>query len=155
SGDPRARQYLRAAVRRTDLPDDVLTGVIRALGQDFATSQDAALLREVYPTLPSDHAHEAAINALAEIGGLDNTHWLVTLATNSNETLQTGRRALDAASRAGTPIAELVKLYDTTTDPQMKDALINVYMRSGDAAAVDKLLAIVKGEENVGVRRRT
>ena len=51
SGDPRARQFLRTAVKRTDLPDDVLTVALRALGQDYATAQDAALLREVYPTL--------------------------------------------------------------------------------------------------------
>jgi HEAT repeat protein len=36
----------------------------------------------------------------------------------------------------------------------MKESLINVYMRSGDKAAVDKLLTIVKGEENITVRRR-
>ena len=50
------------------------------------------------------------------------------------------RRALDAASRAGAPIAEMVKLYDTTTDPNMKETLIGIYIRNGERAAVDKLL---------------
>jgi HEAT repeat protein len=68
--------------------------------------------------------------------------------------MPTRRRALDAASRAGAPIAELVKLYDTTTDPDMKSTLIGLYVRSGEKAAVDKLLQIVKGEENLSVRRR-
>ena len=154
SGDPRARQYLRTAVKRNDLPDEVLTVALRALGQEYATAQDAALLREVYPTLTSDRSRESVFSALAEMGGTDNTRWLLALAQNGNEPIQTRRRAVDAASRAGAPIGDLIKLYDTTTDPNMKESLINVYMRSGDQVAVDKLLTIVKGEENISVRRR-
>jgi len=153
SGDPRARQYLRTAVKRTDLPDEVLTVALRALGQDYATAQDAALLRDVYPTLTSDRSRDAVFSALSEMGGSENTKWLLALAQNGNTPIQTRRRAVDAASRAGAPIDELVRLYDTTTDPNMKETLIGVYMRSGNKAAVDKLLTIVKGEENVTVRR--
>lgn len=154
SGDPRARAYLRTAVRRTDLPDDVLVAALRGLGQDYATAQDAALLRELYPSLKSDRAREAVFSALAEMGGAQNTKWLLDLAQNGDEPISTRRRALDAASRAGAPIAELVKLYDTTTDPEMKSTLIGLYVRSGEKTAVDKLLQIVKGEENLSVRRR-
>lgn len=154
SGDPRARQYLRTAVKRTDLPEDVLVVALRALGQDYATAQDAALLREVYPSLQSDRAREAVFSALADMGGSENTKWLLSLAQNGDTPIQTRRRAVDAASRAGAPIGDLIKLYDTTTDPGMKESLINVYMRSGDKQAVDKLVSIVKGEDNISVRRR-
>ena len=154
SGDPRARAYLRTAVRRTDLPDEVLTVALRGLGQEYATAQDAALLRELYPTLKSDRSREAVFAALADMGGAQNTTWLIDLARAGDEPMPTRRRALDAASRAGAPIAEFVKLYDTTTDPDMKATLINLYVRSGEKAAVDKLLQIVKGEENLSVRRR-
>jgi HEAT repeat protein len=153
SGDPRARQYLRAAVRRTDLPDEVLTVALRSLGQEYATAQDAALLRELYPTLKTDRSREAVFSALAEMGGSENTKWLVNLAQNGNEPIQTRRRAIDAASRAGAPITDLVKLYDTTTDPSMKETLIGLYIRNGEKPAIDKLLSIVKGEESLSVRR--
>jgi hypothetical protein len=153
SGDPRARQYLRAAVRRTDLPDDVHAVALRALGQDYATAQDAALLRELYPTLTSDRSRDAVFSALADMGGSENTKWLIGLAQNGNEPLQMRRRAVEAASRAGAPVGDLIKLYDTTTDPSMKELLIGVYIRNGEKAAVDKLLAIVRGEENLSVRR--
>lgn len=154
SGDPRARAYLRTAVRRADLSDDVLVAALRGLGQEYATAQDAALLRELYPTLKSDRAREAVFAALAEMGGAQNTKWLLDLAQNGDTPMPTRRRALDAASRAGAPITDLVKLYDTTTDPDMKSTLIGLYVRSGEKAAVDKLLQIVKGEENLSVRRR-
>jgi hypothetical protein len=153
SGDPRARAYLRTAVQRTDLPEDVLTVALRALGQDYATAQDAALLRKLYPTLRSDRSREAVFSALAEIGGTENTRWMLDMAQNGNENMSMRRRSLDAASRSGAPIAELVKLYDTTTDPTMKENLISLYIRNGEKAAVDKLLSIVKGEDNLAVRR--
>ncbi len=153
SGDPRARQYLRTAVRRTDLPDEVLTVALRALGQDYATAQDAALLRELYPTLKSDRAREAVFSALSEMGGSENTKWLVNLAQDGSVSLPLRRRAVEAASRAGASVADLVKVYDTTTDPGMKETLINLYIRNGERPAVDKLLSIVKAEENISVRR--
>jgi HEAT repeat protein len=155
SGDPRARQYLRTAVRRTDLPEDVLTVALRALGQEYATAQDAALLRELYPSLRSDRSREAVFSALAEIGGSENTKWMLTMAQNGNEMLSMRRRALDAANRAGAPIADLIKLYDTTTDPTMKETLISIYIKNSERASVDKLLAIVKSEENLALRKRT
>ncbi|MEP6495477.1 MAG: HEAT repeat domain-containing protein [bacterium] len=155
SGDPRARAYLRTAVRRSDLPDEVLTVALRSLGQEYATAQDAALLRELYPTLKSDRSREAVFSALADIGGAENTRWMINMAENGNEPLQMRRRALDAASRSGAPISDMVKLYDTTTDPSMKQTLVGLYVRNGEKAAVDKLLAIIKGEENISVRRNT
>ncbi|HVX42170.1 MAG TPA: HEAT repeat domain-containing protein, partial [Gemmatimonadaceae bacterium] len=154
SGDPRARQYLRAAARRTDLSADVRVVALRSLGQEYATAQDAALLREIYPTLESDRTREAVFSALSTMGGSENTRWLLDLAKNDDVPIATRRRALDAASRSGASIAELVKLYDTTTDPGMKDALVSLYVRSGETPAIDKLLAIIKGEENAAVRRR-
>lgn len=153
SGDPRARQYLRTAVRRTDLPDEVLTVALRALGQEYATAQDAALLREVYPSLKSDRSREAVFSALAEMGGAENTKWLVNLAQDGSVPLPLRRRAIEMASRAGASVTDLVKVYDTTTDPSMKETLISLYVRNGERPAVDKLLSIVKGEENIAVRR--
>src|SRR5206468_2675586 len=117
SGDPRARTYIRQVVKRTDLPDEVLRVALRSLGGQYATAQDAALLREVYPTLKSDASREAVFSALAEMGGSENVRWLLSLAQNGDATMSLRRRATDAASRAGAPISDLVKLYDTTTDP--------------------------------------
>jgi HEAT repeat protein len=155
SGDPRARQYLRTAVRRTDLPEDVLTVALRALGQDYATAQDASLLRELYPSLKSDRARESVFSALADIGGSANTKWMVDMAQNGNEPLSMRRRALDAANRSGASITELIKLYDTTTDPSMKETLVGIYIRNSERASVDKLLSIIKSEENISLRKRT
>ena len=155
SGDPRARDFLRSVVQRADVADEVLYTAIRGLGTEYATGRDAELLRQVYPKLTGDHSREAVLSALADVGGTENTRWLLGVARDERAPIAARRRALSYASRAGVPIAELVRLYDTTTDPQMKDALISFYAQSGDRIAVDKLLSIAKSDENPGIRRRT
>ena len=62
--------------------------------------------------------------------------------------LREWRREPRVKEPAGAPIGDLVKLYDTTTDPQMKQALIGIYVRNGERAAVDKLISILRSEEN-------
>jgi HEAT repeat protein len=155
SGDPRARDFLRSVVQRSDVPDDVMFTAIRGLGTEFATGRDADLLREIYPKLSGDRSRDAVLSVLADIGGTDNTRWILAVAKDETTPLATRRRALAYASRAGVPIADLVRLYDTTTDPQMKDALVSLYVQSGDRVAIDKLLQIAKSDENVNIRRRT
>ena len=154
SGDPRARAYLRSAVQRDDLGEDALAIAIRALGQQFSTQQDATLLRSLYPRLNSEKSRDAVLTSVAEVGGADNVKWLLDLARNDTELAARRRKALEAAARAGAPISELVRLYDSVSDQQMKDALVSIYARSGERVATDKLIAIVKTEPNVNVRRR-
>jgi HEAT repeat protein len=154
SGDPRARSYLRSAVQRDELSEEALAVAIRALGQQFSTQQDAALLRSLYPRLNSERSRDAVLASVADVGGAENVRWLLDLARNDNEVIARRRKALENASRAGAPIGELVRLYDQVSDHQLKDALISVYARSGERVAVDKLIAIAKGETNYNVRRR-
>jgi HEAT repeat protein len=154
SGDPRAREFLRAAVRREDLGDEALAIAVRALGQQYATPQDAALLRAIYPRLRSERSREAALSAVADVGGADNVRWLLDLARSETEPSAHRRRALDQAARAGASVGELVKLYDAVSDHALKSTLVAALARSGERAAMDKLIAIVTGETNVDVRRR-
>jgi HEAT repeat protein len=155
SGDPRARDFLRSVIQRGDAADDVMYTAIRGLGTEYATGRDADLLRQVYPKLTGEKSRDAVLSVAAEIGGTENTRWLLGVARDESAPIGTRRRALQYASRAGVPIADLVRLYDTTTDPQMKDALIGFYAQSGDKLAIDKLLSIAKSDENPGIRRRT
>ncbi|MDQ3697876.1 MAG: HEAT repeat domain-containing protein [Gemmatimonadota bacterium] len=155
SGDPRAREYLRTAAQRTDLPDDVLVSAIRGIGREYATAQDAEFLRGLYPRLASESGKDAILAALGEMGGTENQRWLVGVAGRAAEPMKLRRRALSSAEKAGAPIAELVSLYDAAREAEMKDALISLYARNGERVATDKLLAIAKSEEDRTIRRRT
>jgi HEAT repeat protein len=154
SGDPRARTYLRSAVQRDDLNDDMRVAAIRGIGRDYATSQDAEFLRGLYAKLPSEKTKDAVLESMGEMGGAANAKWLMTIAANDNESLRLRRRAVQLSERAGTPVGELAKLYDQVDDPQMKDAIISTLSNNGTKAATDKLLGIAKSDQNYQMRRR-
>ena len=154
SGDPRARTYLRSAVQRDDLNDDMRVAAIRGIGREYATSQDAEFLRGLYAKLPSEKTKEAVLESMGEMGGSANAKWLMTIAGNDNESLRLRRRSVQLSDRAGTPISELSKLYDQVDDTQLKDAIISTLSNNGTKAATDKLLAIAKSDQNYQMRRR-
>ncbi|MEP6690858.1 MAG: HEAT repeat domain-containing protein [Gemmatimonadaceae bacterium] len=154
SGDPRARTYLRAAAGRTDLVDEVRTAAIRGIGHDYATSDDAAFLRSLYPKLSSETSREAVIESLVQMGGAENVRWLTGVAKDESATSRDRRRALGGLVRAGASTADLVSLYDGTKDADAKGAIISALVQSGDKVAVDKLISIAKTEEDRSVRRR-
>jgi len=154
SGDPRARTYLRTAVQRDDLNDDMRVAAIRGIGHDYATSQDAEFLRGLYAKLPSEKTKEAVLSSLGEMGGTANAKWLMTVAGNNDETVRLRRRAVQLSERAGTSVADLAQLYDRADDPQMKEAIISTLSNNGTKAATDKLLAIAKSDQNYAMRRR-
>ena len=154
SGDPRARTYLRTAVQRPDLNDEMRVAAIRGIGREYATSQDAEFLRGLYAKLPSERTKEAVLESMGEMGGTANAKWLMTIAGNNDESLRLRRRAVQLSDRAGTSLADLSKLYDQTDDPQMQEAIISTLANNGTKAATDKLLAIAKADQNYQNRRR-
>lgn len=154
SGDPRARQYLREVVRGASMPDDVLASAIKAVGGEYATGEDIRMLRETYARLPGDKSREAAVSAIATFGGADNLRWLVTLASNSDQPADVRRRAVRHAYRGGAPVSELIKIYDETTDAQLKDAIMSTLVESGEKQATDKLMLIAQKDESPQRRRR-
>jgi len=154
SGDPRARTYLRTAVQRDDLNDDMRVAAIRGIGRDYATSQDAEFLRGLYAKLPSEKTKEAVLSSLGEMGGTANAKWLMAIAGNNDEVVRLRRRAVQLSERAGTTVGDLSQLYDKVDDTQMKDAIIATLSNNGTKAALDKLLVIAKNDSNYSMRRR-
>ena len=154
SGDPRARTYLRTAVQRDDLNDEMRVAAIRGIGRDYATTQDAEFLRGLYAKLPSEKTKEAVLVSLGEMGGTANAKWLMTVAGSADETVRLRRRAVQLSERAGTTIGDLAALYDRVEDPQMKDVIISTLANNGTKSAMDKLLAIAKNDQNYAMRRR-
>jgi hypothetical protein len=154
SGDPRARQFLRSTVQRTDLSDEVLAAALRGLGREYVTAQDASLLRSIYPRLTGQRSQNAVLASLSELGGSENVQWLTGIVRDEKATPEARRRALQYLSRAGATTAVLLALYDPTPDSQVREALIGIYSRISDKAATDKLVWIAKNEQNLAIKRR-
>lgn len=153
-GDPRARQHLREIVRRAELPDEVLGAAIRGLGGDFATGEDVKLLRDSYGKLTGERSREAALSAIARFGGTENVRWLLALARDADQPLSARRRAIQHAYRGGAPVTEIIKVYDETTDAQLKDAILSALVESGERSATDKLMQIARTDDSPQMRRK-
>lgn len=110
SGDPRARQFTREAIRRTDLTDELRVLAIQGLGGDYATGADYRLLRELYPSLTTDRERDALISALGNAGGRDNVTWLLSVAESQTEPVARRRRVISMLGRLDEPrIREALK----------------------------------------------
>jgi HEAT repeat protein len=155
SGDPRARDFLRTALQRTDLSDDVMAQVIQSLGREYSTAQDAALLRAAYPRVNGERSRRAIVQSVAEVGGTENVRWLMSIARSDSTNDSRRREALDAAVRAGVSSTELVALYDATSDGRLKETVVNQLIKIGDDNSIKKLIDIVKMETNYNIRRST
>jgi len=154
SGDPRARQFLRTVVQRTDLPDELLASALRGLGGSYVTGQDANLLRSIYPRLTGKNSQNAVLQSLASLGGSENVQWLMGIVRDDRQPVESRRRALQHASKAGATMATLVALYDATPDTQMRESLIALYGRESSKVGTDKLVWIARNEQNQALRRR-
>jgi hypothetical protein len=99
SGDPRARQFVRDQVKRADLDEDTKVEVIRGIGDDYSTSADIKLLRDLYTTVDSDKERDAIISTVANAGGSDNANWLLDIAKSKTEPAGRRRRAISLLSR--------------------------------------------------------
>src|SRR6185295_9122026 len=138
SGDPRARDFLRSALQRSDLSDDVMAQVIQSLGREYSTAQDAALLRAAYTRVNGERSRRAIIQSVSEVGGTENVRWLMSIARSDSSNDTRRREALDADVRAGVSSRDLVQMYDATGDQRLKETVINQLVKIGDDVAVEK-----------------
>lgn len=152
SGDPRARAHLRTAVRAGNSPDGVRVAALKGLGRSYATAQDVAILREVYPALGAQAERDAVLSAVGSAGGAANVQWLISIARQGGETSAVSR-AIRAAHQAGATSADLISLYDTLSDRSPRSTVLGLLAERGDRAAIDKLLAVAQGDTDPSLRR--
>ena len=51
-------------------------------------------------------------------------------------------------------VADLSKVYDETTDIQLKESVMNALVESGEKSATDKLMNIARMDESSQMRRK-
>jgi HEAT repeat protein len=154
SGDPRARQHVRAAAERTDLSEEARVAAISGLAGEYSTSRDATFLRDLYRKVNSDRLRDAAMSGAAQIGGGETRDWLLTIARSPDEPIRNRRKAIELGDRVGMTAADLSTLYDRIDDNEVRAQIINELAQNGTRVATDKLIAIAKNDPSVSNRRR-
>jgi HEAT repeat protein len=150
---PRAGELLRAFVLEGNTPDEVRETAVTWLAQSRRSPQNSEFLRDYYKRTTSRRLKEKIVSALANAGGEENAQFLLTVALDEQETVDTRRTALYRAGQSRqTSFDSLAGLYDRMQNRDMKEVLIMVYAQRRGPEAVDKLMDIAKKEKDRELR---
>ncbi len=151
----RAGAILRAYAERNDRPSELREKAIFWLGQN-RSADNAQFLKDLFKKLTdNDDLKEKVIFSLSQMGGVDNYRWLMDIALNESEDIEIRKKALFWAGQAhSVDIADLVRLYDSMNDREMKEQLIFVYSQRREEAALDKLFQIGKNDPDRELRKK-
>lgn len=149
----RAMQVLRTFAERPGLLSELREKAIFWIGQSGG-KENEAYLRSLYVKLPDEELRKKVLFSLSQAGGAENMRWLLGVAKDNAQPLELRKQALFWAGQANAPIADLVSLYGTLTDRELREQLIFVYSQRDEPAAVDKLLEIAKRDTDVELRKK-
>jgi TolA-binding protein len=151
---PRAAAILCTYAGRRDRPEELREKAIFWIGQR-RSEENAQCLRNLYKTLESDDLKEKVIFSASQMGGADNYRWLMDIALNQKEDIEIRKKALFWAGQGhDVDVADLVKLYDSMNDREMREQLIFVYSQRREDAALDKLFQIGKTDPDRELRKK-
>jgi TolA-binding protein len=152
-GSARAGQLLRDAAERNP-SRKVREQAIFWIGQR-GTAENAEYLRTLFGRLEDPALKEKVLFSLSQMQGAGNGRFLLSVAQDGRQPAQVRKQAIFWAGQAGVPVAELSALYDRLGDQESKEQVIfALSQRSGDRAAVDKLIDIARRERDRELREK-
>jgi TolA-binding protein len=150
----RSASILRTYAERRDAPAEMREKAIFWLGQR-RSPENAQFLKDLYAKMDNDDLKEKIIFSLSQMGGADNYRWLMDIALNPKEDIEIRKKALFRAGQGhNVDVADLVRLYDSMNDREMKEQLIFVYSQRREDAALDKLFQIGKNDPDRELRKK-
>lgn len=149
-GSAASIQWIESVAENTREPGDVRDRAIRDLGDGGQT----AYLRRLYSRLDRTDLKDRVLLALGDAGGPDNLQFLRQVVLDSKEGMDLRDRAVRALDEAGVRSDELVRLYDATTDRDLRDRLIRLMADRGDTVSRAKLARIARDDPDPDLRER-
>jgi HEAT repeat protein len=150
---PRARLALRTFAERADAPLQLRESVIQWIGQSGGKDTEA-YLRQLFGRVKNEELRKKILFSVSQMRGEENAKWLVSIARDRTQPLETRKQALFWAGQGGAPLADLTSLYNTMDEREMRDQLIFVYSQREEPAAVDKLLEIARRDSDPELRKK-
>jgi len=150
----RSGSILRAYAERRDAPEEMREKAIFWLGQR-KSPENAEFLKSLFQKVENDDLKDKIIFSLSQMGGSDNYRWLMDIALNPKEDIEIRKKALFWAGQGhNVDVTDLVKLYDSMNDREMREQLIFVYSQRREEAALDKLFQIGKNDPDRELRKK-
>jgi HEAT repeat protein len=150
---PEAARFLRDFALRENESDELRGQAIFWLGQRRST-ENAEFLRNLYSRIKSDEVKEKILFSLSQQRDVGNDKWLIDIARNANENIELRKKALFWAGQGAASADQLISLYSTMPDSDMREQLIFVYAQRHDPAMVTKLMDIAKNDRDPDLRKK-
>ena len=150
---PRARQALRTYAERTDAPEPLREQAIFWIGQ-AGGPENAKYLRELFGRIKGEELRKKILFSVSQMGGAESGKWLVSVARDRAQPMELRKQALFWAGQGDASIQDLLSLYGSFDDREMRDQLIFVYSQRDEPAAVDKLLEISRKDPDPELRKK-
>lgn len=151
SGGERASQVLRDYALREDISPELRGKAIFWLGQ---RSDNSAFLRDIYARATDPEVKERIIHSVAMSGGEENAAFLLTIAGDPKQSIETRKQAMFWAGQAGVSAVEMAALYERMPERELKEQIIFTLAQQGGEEAVDKLLEIARSEKDQELRKK-
>ena len=150
--NPRAQAALRGYAESEGAPAELREKAIFWIGQR-GTPESAAYLRTLFGRTRDAELKEKLVASMARTRGSER--FLLGVAGDAREPEDVRKQALFWAGRSSAvSTAELASTYDTLRDRELKERAIFVLAQRGDAAAIDKLIAIARRDGDAEMREK-
>jgi len=151
--DPAAAGILKEYAGSESADPDLRANAVFWLGQ-HPSPENASFLKALFASSSDDETREAVLFALSQMSGQGNGEWLMDIARDRSVDTDMRTQALFMASQAGDfATSDLVDVYDTATDQELKEQALFILSQQKDSAAVDKLIEVVRNESDPEIRQ--
>lgn len=155
SDEPRARALVRTVVDDANETEAVRGAAIFALGQgDNASSDDLAFLRSAFGRLPSERLKDRVLMAVSQNDSEDGARWLLAVARDDSQPIEVRRKAVFWAGQGHARLADIVALYNATTETRLREHIVFVISQRRDDAATDALMTIARDDHDREMRKK-
>ncbi|HEX5387045.1 MAG TPA: HEAT repeat domain-containing protein [Gemmatimonadales bacterium] len=152
-GSPRAEKALQTYAGRDDVPEAARERAIFWLGQS-GSEANTAFLRSLYGRLKNEELKKRVLFSVSQTGTPASGKWLVGIARNPAESLESRKQALFWAEQGGASTADLASIYTPQAGRELRGQVIFVLSQRGDSAAADKLIDIAKHDPDPELRKK-
>lgn len=150
--DERATNALRAFVERDDTDPDLKANAIFWLGQRQEAG-NGEFLRSHFSRTKDENVRGQILFAISQSRSPENQRWLLNLAKDASQPIETRTQALFwAANQGDVPTSDVVELYRTIPDTEMRKQIVFVLSQRDDPEAIAQLIEIARETDDPELR---
>jgi HEAT repeat protein len=156
SKSPRAATTLREIALDASAEVELRSDAVRYFLTGPARTSDDAMpfLKDVYGRADDSRFKESLLSIIGSRRNEDSRNFLVEIAQNSRESMETRRIAIWSLQSSGVTGAQLAVIYDRGTEVELRKQVISVLGNLKDNGGVDKLIDIARNDKNSELKKQ-